>query len=261
MRFETPLVEGTFVRRYKRFFVDAVLADGRSVVAHCPNTGSLTGCLVEGAPVLLQPADNPKRKLRWTWKMIRLGRNWVGVDTGIANGLVREAIEAGRIPELSGYTQTRTEVRYGVEGRSRIDLLLTREREAGEAAVHRPSPALEAAPEAPSQELVYVEVKNTTLAFDRGDQRVAAFPDAVTQRGTKHLGELSAMVAQGHRAAMVYCVQRSDCTHFTPADEVDPTYGQALRKAVECGVEVYALATSIGPRSVILQRPLQIVLD
>lgn len=252
MRFDPPLTEGTFLRRYKRFFVDVRLDDGQEVVAHCPNTGSLAGCLQEGARVLVEPAANPERKLRWTWKMVRIGRSWVGVDTGIANRLVADAIGAGALPALSGYERIVPEVKYGAEGRSRIDLLLSR---GGEPRKKGTSRAALLSYE--GDERVYVEVKNTTLVTPEGR---AAFPDAVTERGRKHLGELMQVVAEGQRAAMVFSVQRSDCEAFVPADDIDPAYGRALREAVEAGVEAYALAASIGPRQVRLHRPLAIEL-
>lgn len=246
MRF-AELIEGRFVRRYKRFFVDVELDDGSTVVAHCPNTGTLLGCLEEGAPVLLQPADNPARKLRFTWKAIQLDGGWVGVDTGVAVPLVEEAIAAGLPAELSGYPRCLREVRYGREGRSRIDLLLSR-------GGTEPAPAKKgrarALPE--GDERVYVEVKNTTLVRDG----VAAFPDAVTTRGQKHLEELADVVSQGHRAAMVYCVQREDAERFEPATDIDPEYARLLERALAAGVEAYALSAQIGKGGVTLHRVL-----
>lgn len=254
MRFDPPLVQGTFLRRYKRFFLDAVLDSGEEVTAHCPNTGSLKGCLEEGAKVLLEPASNPARKLRWTWKMVRLDRSWVGVDTGVANPLVHEAIEAGAIPELSGYDRILTEVKYGKDGRSRIDLLLSK----------GGTPATKGKGKArvlyEGDERVYVEVKNTTLVEDRDDGRVAAFPDAVTERGRKHLHELMDVVAQGHRAAMVYSIQRDDCRAFVPAVDIDPAYCETLAEAVAAGVEAYALGANITPEGVELTRRLPVEL-
>lgn len=249
MRFEAQLHQGRFLRRYKRFFVDVVLDDGRVVTAHCPNTGRLTGCLVEGAPVLLEPASSPTRKLAWTWKMIRLGRRWVGVDTSIANRLVEEALVAGRIPALAGYARVHREVPYGPAGRSRVDLVLSRGGRASPVAGRLGFIG---------DERVHVEVKNTTLVLPDRAGRVAAFPDAVTARGTKHLEDLSAVVGAGGRAAMVFCTQRSDCTRFAPADEVDPVYGGALRDAIRAGVEAYALGARIGPRQITLTRALPI---
>lgn len=250
MHFDPPLVPGSFLRRYKRFFVDVALDSGEEVVAHCPNTGSLQGCLQPGAPVLVEPAQNPARKLRWTWKMIRLDGSWVGVDTGVANGLVHEAIAQGVIPELGGYDRVLPEVKYGAEGRSRIDLLLSR----GGEPVGRRGRTYE------GDERIYVEVKNTTLTVGDPPRRRAAFPDAVTERGRKHLHELMAVVAQGHRAAMVYSIQRDDCDAFVPAVDIDPAYCGALVDAERAGVEVYALAASIDPHQVALNRRLPVEL-
>lgn len=246
MRFEPPLQQGRFLRRYKRFFMDFEGEDGEHYTAHCPNTGSLQGCLIEGAKVLVQPVDNPQRKLRFGWKAIQVGRTWVGVDSSLANGLVKGAIAAGSIPALSGYERVLPEVRYGRDGGSRIDLLLSRGgeplgkgRRAGYA----------------GDERVYVEVKSTTLALTPGR---AAFPDAVTERGRKHLLELADVVSQGYRAAMVFCVQRDDCDAFVPADAVDPQYGQTLRQVLAQGVEAYAFAMAVTAHGIRLKRSLTI---
>lgn len=253
MQFKPALIQTTFLRRYKRFFADVALPDGRVLVTHCPNTGSLRGCLREGAPAAIEPAANPARKLRYTWKMVRLDGSWVGVDTSCANALVREALEAGLIPELADHDRIVPEVKYGLEGRSRIDLLLS----SGGSwpSVRRGPRALPV-----GDRRVYVEVKNTTLVYDRPQGRVAAFPDAVTERGRKHLADLVATVEAGHRAAMVFSVQRSDCIGFVPADDIDPAYGRALRAALAAGVEAYALGATIDPGRIELDRLLPIAL-
>lgn len=253
MRFPTPLVRGRLLRRYKRFFVDVALDDGPTVVAHCTNTGRLLGCLREGAPVLLEPADRPGRKLLWTWKMVRVGRTWVGVDTAMAVPLVQEAIRRGLIPELGGFERAVREVAYGAEGRSRIDLLLSRG--------GRPTPGARG-PRATycGDERVYVEVKSTTLVVEHGGRPTGAFPDAVTERGRKHLDELMHVVQRGQRAALVLCAQRSDVRAFRPADHIDPAWGQTLRRALRAGVEAYAFAAHTGPRRMHLARPLPILL-
>lgn len=230
MQFAVPLVSGRFIRRYKRFFVDVELEGGELVVAHCPNTGSLMGCLVEGAPVLLEPAQNPARSLRYTWKFVRIGDSWVGVDTALAVPLVEHALATGALPELTGYGRIYREVKYGRDGASRIDLLLSRGGTVSETKAKKRT-----LPE--GDERVYIEVKNTTLV----QRDVALFPDAVTERGQKHLEELVHVKKLGHRAAMVYCVQRTDCRVFRPAEAIDPRYAELLRWAVTEGVEVYAL--------------------
>ncbi len=232
MHFPTPLLEGRLVRRYQRFLADVETADGL-VTAHCPNTGSMQGCKDAGMRVWLSPADNPARKLAWTWELVETAPGViVGVHTGRSNGLVREAIEAGTVPELTGYPTIRPEQKYG-EG-SRIDLLL----------------------QAPGRPDCYVEVKNVTAAVEGG---VGYFPDAVTTRGAKHLREMSAMVAAGSRAVLVFCVQRSDVTEVRPADHIDPAYGQALREALAAGVEVIALGATVTPEGITLERRLAVV--
>jgi len=203
MRFPSPLVPGRLVARYKRFFADVRLTDGRLVTAHCPNSGSMLGCKEPGSPVYLSHQPGRNRKLAWTWEMVRVGRTWVGINTLWPNRLVVEAIEDGTLGELQGYSGIRREVR--VSPRSRLDLLL----EGGSGRC-------------------WVEVKNVT--FRSG--ALAAFPDAVTERGTRHLRELVRLVRAGHSGALVFVVQRGDCSAFRPADEVDPEYGRWLRRAL-----------------------------
>ena len=225
------LLEGRLVRRYQRFLADVETAGGL-VTAHCPNTGSMLGCKDAGMRVWLSPAANPARKLAWTWELVETAPGViVGVHTGRSNALVREAIEAGAVPELAGYPTLRPEQRYG-EG-SRIDLLL----------------------QAPGRPDCYVEVKNVTAAVEGG---VGYFPDAVTARGAKHLRELAAMVAAGHRAVLVFCVQRGDVAEVRPADHIDPAYGRALRDALAAGVEVLALGATVTPQAIALTRRLAV---
>ena len=231
MRFPTPLLEGRLLRRYQRFLADVDTAAG-ILTAHCPNTGSMQGCAEPGMRVWLSPATNPARKLAWTWELVEaLPGVVVGMHTGRSNALVREAIEAGRVPELTGYPTIRPEVKYG-EG-SRIDLLLT----------------------APGRPDCYVEVKNVTAAVAG---RIGYFPDAVTTRGTKHLREMSAMIAAGHRAVLVFCVQRGDVECVRPADHIDPVYGRTLREALAAGVEVIALGATVWPAGIELERRLAV---
>ena len=236
MIFDPPLTRGRFLRRYKRFFLDFETEGGVTLTAHCANTGSLSGCLVEGAPVLVQPNDNPKRSLRFSWKAIELAGRWVGVDTGLAVPLTREALAQGLVPDLQGYPTIFGEVPYGRDMRSRIDLLLSRggtiPQGVGKQARKLPV----------GDQRVYLEVKNTTLVEDG----IAMFPDAVTQRGQKHLEELIHVVQKGHRAAMCYCVQRTDCETLRPADHIDPRYGELLRKAHDAGVELYAFRAEVS---------------
>ena len=181
---------------------------------------------------MLRDSQDPKRKLRHTLQTVEVDGTWVNVDTGLPNKLVPEAVEADLVPALRGYDSIRTEVKYGKN--SRIDVLLEKE----------------------DGSRCYVEVKNTTLA--RGKR--ALFPDAVTERGRKHLVELMDMVSEGHRAVMFFCVSRADVTSFSPADDIDPAYGTTLREAVEAGVELQAWSTQVTPTSFELGKRLRVVL-
>ncbi len=224
MQLPPPLHDGTLLRRYKRFLADVRLDDGREVTAHCPNPGRMTSCAIPGGRVRLTANDDPRRKLKWTWQTATAedGRATILINTNLANGVVVEGIRAGAIPALSGYTGLRTEVRYGTENRSRIDVLLS-----------GPTGARAGGPED-----CYVEVKSVTLRVEDGR---AAFPDAKTDRGRKHLDELAAVAAAGHRAVQLFLVSRDDVTAVRPADEVDPRYAAALRRVAAAGVEVMAV--------------------
>ncbi|PRY24506.1 sugar fermentation stimulation protein A [Aliiruegeria haliotis] len=229
MRFQTPLVPARLIRRYKRFLADAVLeATGEEITAHCANPGSMMGLKEEGTRIWLEPNDDPKKKLKYGWRLSELpGGHWAGIDTAVPNRVVKEALHARAIPQLSAYGSVRPEVKYG-EG-SRVDFLLS---EAG-------------LPDA------YVEVKNVHLRRE-GDW--AEFPDSVTKRGAKHLAELSRMLEAGHRAVMLYLVQRTDCTRFRLSGDIDPGYAAAFDMARAAGVEMICHGTvidrdgvSIGP--------------
>lgn len=216
-----PLVQGTLVKRYKRFLADVELESGEVVTAHCPNTGPMTGVLHPGGRVRLRHAPSPTRKLAWTWEQAEVSGAqgapiWVGVNTALPNHLVRATIEAGCLePWLGPIGSIRGEVPYGEGRRSRIDLLL--------------SPAEGAADPRP----IYVEVKNTT--WTRGE--LALFPDTVTERGQKHLVELMALLPEA-RAVLVPCLSRGDVRRFAPGDAADPRYGELFRQALAAGVEV-----------------------
>lgn len=220
MIIDRPLHRGRFVRRYKRFFADVRLNGGDEVAVHCPNSGSMAGLLVPGAPVVVSDSENDERRLRLTLERIRIGRAWVGVNTMIPNRVVKDGIERGLVAELAGYDEVRSEVVCGPH--SRIDLCL--------GGARRPR--------------TWVEVKNTTLR----DGSVARFPDAVTERGLKHLGELERLVREGDRAVMFFLVNRTDCTSMGPAHAVDPEYAAGLRHAAEHGVELLAYRVAFrGP--------------
>jgi len=235
MKFKEPLVEGRLIRRYKRFLSDIEL-NGEIVIAHCANPGAMTGLDAKGSEVWLSANRNPKAKLDWRWELIRVGEFLVGINTSHPNGIVAEAIEEGRIPELAGYETLRREVKYGRN--SRIDILLEDD--------GKPS--------------CYVEIKNVHLKRDRpGREGAAEFPDAVTKRGAKHLEEMSGMVCQGARAVMVYLVQRGDCDHFRIAQDVDPAYAAALSSARHCGVETICYECDVRLDEITMGRSLQLI--
>ena len=231
MKFPNPLIHGTLIKRYKRFLADVTLDDGSVVTAHCANSGSMLSVKNEGAEVWLSPATNPDRKLKFTWELVRVGDTLVGINTQLPNGLVEDAIRDGTIKELAGYGTLRREVKYGKN--SRIDILL----------------------EDDDKPPCYVEVKNCTLR--RGDGPIE-FPDAVTARGAKHLVELSDMIADGARAVMVYLVQREDGETFTIASDIDPTYAEALKKALAVGVEVVCYRCRLTPEDIVVTSPVPV---
>jgi len=231
MKLPQPLFEATLIHRYKRFLADVRLPDGETITVHCPNSGSMKGCAEPGSSVLLSRSTNLKRKLPFTLELIRINSQWIGINTMRPNHLVREAISQGTIPELSGYEDIRSEVKYG--NNSRIDLLLS-------------GPAGSC----------YVEVKNVTLLC--GEE--AQFPDAVTTRGQKHLRELMQVVQTGGRGVIFFVVQRADAQTFGPADSIDPNYGELLRLAMQNGVEALAYQAHVGPEEIYLTRRLQITL-
>lgn len=230
--FEPALIKAKFIKRYKRFFVDAESENGEILVAHCANTGSMKGLLNEGAYCYLRDVADPSRKLKYSFEMVDAGDSLVGVNTSIPNKMVFDAIEAGDVEELTGYASAKREVKYGKEGKSRIDVLL----------------------DDPKKGKCYVEVKNTTLR----EGNAAQFPDAVTARGLKHLEELIAEVENGNRAVMFYFTQRSDCTYFEPADAIDPAYSAKLREAVKKGVEVLCYQCLLTPESITLDKKLEV---
>ncbi|MCB1491517.1 MAG: DNA/RNA nuclease SfsA [Rhodobiaceae bacterium] len=219
MRFPSPLVPGTLVKRYKRFLADVTLETGETITAHCPNPGAMTGLDHPGEPVWLSKSPNPKRKLAYTLEIVQPPEGGlVGINTQHPNAIVEEAIRAGTVPELDGCATLRREVKYGAN--CRIDILL----------------------EDADGRATYVEVKNVHLMRQPG---LAEFPDSVTKRGAKHLGELADMVEAGHRAVMVYLVQRSDCDCFALAADIDPGYAAAFEAATARGVEAVILACSV----------------
>ncbi len=222
MRFQTPLQPARLIRRYKRFLADITLeADGRHVTAHCANPGSMMGLAEPGCRIWVEPNDDPKKKLKYGWRLVdHENGHFTGVDTSLPNRALKEVITAGGIPELAVYQTVKPEQKYGEN--SRIDFLLQQDGLAD----------------------AYVEVKSMTLSRQLG---LAEFPDSVTARGAKHLGELAQMAEAGHRAVLFYLVQRTDCARVCVAADIDPTYAAAYAHARAAGVEVLAYGTTITP--------------
>ena len=236
MKFSPPLQRALLQRRYKRFLADIQLPNGHTVTIHCPNTGSMMNCVVAGSPCWYSISDNPKRKYPYTWELASdASGGLIGINTGKANHLVREAIDNGVIEELQGYEFMQAEVKYGQEN-SRIDFLL----------------------KGHSRLDCYVEVKSVTLHTGNG---VGLFPDSVSQRGAKHLRELMAMVQQGHRAVLLYCVQHSGIKQVLPARDIDAVYAQILAEAVNVGVEVLAYGAQVSSSEIVLTHSLPFSLE
>lgn len=221
MQFPSPLIEARLIKRYKRFLADMELADGSTVTAHCPNTGSMLGCQPDHARVWLTESDNPKRKLRYTWELVETTPGeFACINTARPNAQVREAVESQRVAELHGYSRCRTEVKYGAEN-SRIDLHLSGH---------------------PNLPDAWVEVKNVTLCEDGQ----GFFPDAVTARGQKHLRELMAQAQAGERAVLFFCVNHTGIESVRPASHIDPHYSALLLEAAAAGVEVIAYRADLA---------------
>jgi sugar fermentation stimulation protein A len=238
VKFASPLVPATLLRRYKRFLADVELADGSLITAHVANPGAMTGLQTPGARVWLSPSTNPARKLPYSWELVEAdfgaGAELVGVNTGLPNALVTEALHAGDIAELNGYATTRREVKFGQK--SRVDFLL----------------------EDPGRPSCYVEVKNVHLMRRTG---LAEFPDSVTARGARHLDELAAMVKAGHRAVMLYVIQIGSARGFALARDIDPAYGRAFDRAVGAGVEAIAYGCRIAPDQIRVAAPVPILVS
>ena len=228
---DTPLTKGTLLKRYKRFLADIELENGEVITAHCANPGAMTGLKDPGLPAFLSKSDNPKRKLAYSLELLEVDGGLVGINTVHPNRIVEEALIAQTIPELASYTSVRREVKYGEK--SRIDFLLEQE----------------------GLPNCYVEVKNVHLMRQPG---LAEFPDSVTARGTKHLGELSKMVAEGHRAVMLYLIQRTDCKTMAFAADIDPVYAETLEKVTKSGVELLCWDCAISPQEITLKSPVKI---
>jgi len=227
-------LRGQLIKRYKRFLADIVLEDGTELTVHCPNPGSMQGTKAPGSAVRCSTHDNPKRKLKHTLEMIRVGRTWVGLHAAKANDVARRALEAGAYSPFAGYSVIDREI--AIEEGSRFDFRLDDHPET----------------DAPC----WIEVKSVTLC----DERHARFPDAVTTRGRRHLEHLMARVERGERAALLYIVQRADADTVAPADDIDPEYGRTLREAAHAGVELHALSARVLGDQIRLERVLPILL-
>ena len=232
MKFAAPLIPGRLVRRYKRFLADITLDNGAEITCAVPNTGSMMGLTDPGSRVFLSRSDNPKRKYAHTLEMVEADGIWVGVNTGLPNRLAEEAIRAGMIFDLADYAVLRREQKYGQK--SRIDILL----------------------DDPARGKAYVEVKNVHFMRQPG---LAEFPDTVTARGARHLDEMADMVREGHRAVMVYLVQRGDCESMRLCRELDPAYGAGFDRAAACGVEAIAIRCQISPEEIAPAKPIPLV--
>ncbi|MBK6910522.1 MAG: DNA/RNA nuclease SfsA [bacterium] len=229
MKLPSPLVRGTLLRRYKRFFADVLLDDGREITAVTPNTGSMKGVCIVGAPVMVSYSDSPTRKIPYTWELVEIAGRWVGINTHLPNGLVAEALTNRAIPELEHFGKFRREVK--LPGGSRLDFAL-------------------------GEDEAFVEVKNVSLV----ENGVALFPDSVTERGTRHLHELMELQAHGKQGYMLYVVQHHQAVSFTPADEIDPVYGTTVRDAHMAGIILLAYSAKVTTSDIILTHSLPIEL-
>ena len=234
MQFDPPLQPAILLKRYKRFLADVITPDGRELTLHCPNTGAMTGCAAPGDTVWYSTSDNAKRKYAHTWELTETQQGAViCVNTLRANSLAKEASSAGIIPELSGYNQLKSEVKYGEEN-SRIDIML----------------------QADDRQNCYIEVKSVTLA----ENEQGYFPDAVTERGQKHLRELMSVAAEGQRAVIFFAVLHSAITRFSPARHIDEKYAQLLSEAQQRGVEILAYKAEISAEGMALKKSLPVTL-
>lgn len=231
MNFESSLVQGKLIKRYERFLADVVLNNGTVVTAHCTNSGSMKSCIEPNAEVYLTHHANTNRKTKYTWEMIKINQNWVGVNTNIPNQFAFSAISAGQIPELNGYNLVEKEKTFH---NSRFDIKLSSEKET-----------------------CFVEVKNVT--YKEGEY--ALFPDAITTRGKKHLDDLIIARKEGYRAVMLYIIQRIDVDIFGPAYNIDKIYANTLKKAYNDGVEILAYQLKVMPEGISIYKKLPVDLN
>jgi sugar fermentation stimulation protein A len=221
--FDPPLTTATLVQRYKRFLFDALLPDGTAMTGSCPNTGSMRGLTTPGSRIWMSEHDSPTRKYRHMLEIVEADGTMVGINTGLPNRLAEEAIRLGLVSDLHTYEHSAREQKYGRN--SRIDILLSD----------------------PERGRAYVEVKNVHFSRSPG---LSEFPDSPTTRGAKHLDELGDMVEAGHRAVMIYLVQRDDCDRLRICREFDPAYARAFDRAMSRGVEAYAVKCQVSPTQI-----------
>ena len=227
MQFKTNLIKGKLLKRYKRFLADIILEDGTEVVSHCPNPGSMMGLATAGTTVWLEPNNDPKKKLKYGWRLVEYKNQMICIDTSIANIVIKEALEKKEIPELS-YQGFKPEVKYS--DNSRIDFLLT----------------------SPSQQ-TYLEIKSVTLMREKG---LAEFPDSITKRGSKHLEDLSKMVTSGHKAVLLFLCMRNDVDRVRIAADLDIIYSASTKAALKSGVQLICYDTQVTRFGVRLGKPI-----
>lgn len=232
MKFENPVFEAKFIKRYKRFFADVEI-DGETVVAHCPNTGSMKTCIGENIDCVVTKNDDPKRKLKYTLELTKPGKSWVGVNTGRPNKMVEELFHSDPLEHWKKYDRCATEIK--INDKSRIDLILWSSKD-----FDGKKPKVKDIQE--NKGFHFIEVKNVTLK--EGDK--ALFPDSVTTRGQKHLEELMELIDDGHSSEILFTVQRNDVNSFSPASEIDPKYSELLREANKKGVFVTPLKAKLN---------------
>ena len=234
MQFTSPLLRGTLLKRYKRFFADILLDSGEQITAHCPNTGAMTGCADSGFIAWVSPSDNPKRKLKFTWELAVTPKgDWISVNTNRANKLVQSALKAHTLPGITDYTEVKREV-SPPDFHSRFDFCVTRS----------------------DNTPLYIEVKSVTLA----EGNDGFFPDAVTSRGTKHAEELAMLARQGVATALLFCVQHSGIQNVRLAEHIDPKYALAVRQAAVDGVRVFAVGCQISQEKININQSLPVIL-
>jgi sugar fermentation stimulation protein A len=229
MQFKTNLIKGKLLKRYKRFLADIILDDGTEVIAHCPNPGSMMGLASAGTTVWLEPNNDPKKKLKFGWRLVEYKNHMICIDTNIANIVIKEALEKKEIPELS-YQDFKSEVKYS--DNSRIDFLLNS-----------------------SSQQTYLEIKSVTLMREKG---LAEFPDSVTKRGSKHLEDLSKMVKSGHKSVLLFLCMRSDIDRVRIAADLDSLYNANIKAALESGIRLICYDTQVTRFGVRLGKPIMV---